>query len=102
MKSVCLAILNYNGKKHLEHLLPTACAAVKKFSSTSAVVVLDNQSTNDGVAWIEREFPSVHTVVSPKNDSLFAYNWFTARRTEEIFVLLINDLNLDPDLRAPV
>ena len=31
MKSVCLAILNYNGKKHLEHLLPTACAAAKKF-----------------------------------------------------------------------
>ena len=31
MKSVCLAILNYNGKKHLEHLLPTACVAAKKF-----------------------------------------------------------------------
>jgi hypothetical protein len=27
MKSVCLAILTYNGKKHLEHLLPTARAA---------------------------------------------------------------------------
>ena len=51
MKSVCLAILNYNGKKHLEHLLPTACAAARKFSGTCAVVVLDNQSTGDDVAW---------------------------------------------------
>ena len=32
MKSVCLAILNYNGKKHLEYLLPTACVAAEKFS----------------------------------------------------------------------
>jgi len=102
MKSVCLAILNYNGKKHLEHLLPTACAAAKKFSGTSAVVVLDNQSTNDDVAWIEREFPSVQTVVSPKNDFLFSYNWFAARRTEDILVLLNNDLKLDPDFLAPL
>ena len=52
MKSVCLAILNYNGKKHLEHLLPTACAAAKNFSGTCTIVVLDNQSTDDDTASI--------------------------------------------------
>src|SRR5438046_10506247 len=102
MKSVCLAILNYNGKKHLEHLLPTACAAAKKFSGTSAVVVLDNQSTNDDVAWIEREFPSIQTVVSQKNDFLSSYHWFAPRRTEDILVLLNNDLTLDLDFLAPL
>ena len=75
MKSVCVAILNYNGKKHLKYLLPTACVAAKNFSGTCAVVVLDNQSTDDDVAWIEREFPSVETVVAPKNNFLFSYNW---------------------------
>src|SRR5437899_5779605 len=64
MKSVCLAILNYNGKQHLEHLLPTACAAAKNVRGTCTVVVLDNQSTRDDVAWIEREFPSVHATSS--------------------------------------
>jgi len=102
MKSVCLAILNYNGKRHLEHLLPTACAATKKFSDTCAVIVLDNHSTDGDVAWIEREFPSVQTIVAPKNDFLFSYNWLAQRRTEDILVLLNNDLKVDHDFLAPL
>jgi GT2 family glycosyltransferase len=102
MKSVCLAILNYNGQEHLEHLLPTACAAAEKFSPTCTVVVLDNQSTKDDVSWVERAFPSVETIITPKNDFLFSYNWLAQRRTEDILVLLNNDLKVDPDFLTPL
>ena len=102
MKSVCLAILNYNGKKHLEHLLPTACAAAKNFSGTCAVVVLDNQSTDDDTASIEREFPSVQVIVAPKNNFLFSYNWLAPKRTEEILVFLNNDLKVAPNFQTPL
>ena len=102
MKSVCLAILNYNGKQHLEHLLPTACAAAKNVRGTCTVVVLDNQSTRDDVTWIEREFPSVQVVVAPKNDFLFSYNWLARKRTEDVLVLLNNDLKVDRDFIAPL
>jgi GT2 family glycosyltransferase len=102
MKSVCLAILNYNGRKHLEHLLPAVCAAAKNFPGTCAVVVLDNQSTGGDVAWIEREFPSVQISVAPKNDFLFSYNWLAQKRTEEILVLLNNDLRVEHNFLAPL
>ena len=102
MKSVCLAILNYNGRKHLEHLLPTACTAAKEFSGECAVVVLDNQSTDDDVSRIGREFPSIETIVAPKNDFLFSYNWLAQKRTEDILVLLNNDLKVDPDFLTPL
>jgi GT2 family glycosyltransferase len=102
MKSVCLAILNYNGRTHLEQLLPTACAAAKNFRGNCAVVVLDNHSTNDDVAWIRREFPSVEATVAPKNDFLFSYNWLAQKRAEEILVLLNNDLKVDRDFLAPL
>lgn len=102
MKSVCLVILNYNGKNHLEQLLPTAFAAAKKFSDACAVVVLDNQSTHDDVAWIKREFPSVETIVAPKNDFLFSYNWVARNRSENILVLLNNDLKVHPDFLGPL
>ena len=102
MKSVCLAILNYNGRKHLEHLLPTACEAAQKFSGTCAVIVIDNQSTDGDVAWTQREFPSVETVVAPKNDFLFSYNWLAQKRTEDTLVLLNNDLKVDHDFIAPL
>lgn len=102
MVSVCLAILNYNGKKHLEHLLPTACAAAGKFSGACSVVVLDNQSTDDDLAWIAREFSGVEAMVAPRNDFLFSYNWLAQKRTEVILVLLNNDLRVDPDFVAPL
>jgi GT2 family glycosyltransferase len=102
MKSVCLAILNYNGKKHLEQLLPTACAAAKEFSGTCAVVVLDNQSTGGDVAWIEREFPSAQAIVAPKNDFLFSYNWLLGQLDNDIVILLNNDLRVRRDFVGPL
>lgn len=102
MKSVCLAILNYNGKQHLKQLLPTACAAAKKFLSTCAVIVLDNQSPHRDMAWIECEFPSVQVVVAPKNDFLFSYNSLARQRTEDFLVFLNNDLKLHEDFLAPL
>lgn len=102
MVSVCLAILNFNGKKHLEYLLPTACAAANRFRGGCTVVVLDNQSTGDDVAWIQREFPSVQAIVAPRNDFLFSYNGLAQDRAEDILVLLNNDLKVDPDFLAPL
>ena len=100
MKSVCLAILNYNGKRHLEQLLPTACAAAEEYPGTCAVVLLDNQSIDDDVAWVERKFPSVESVVAPRNDFLFSYNWLAPRRPEDILVFLNNDLTVDREFIA--
>ena len=54
------------------------------------------------MAWIEREFPSVQTIVAPKNDFLFSYNWLAQKRSEDIFVFLNNDLKVDPDFLAPL
>lgn len=102
MKTVCLAILNYNGRKHLEHLLPTACAAAKNFQGNCSVVVLDNHSTDPDVEWIKREFPLVQVVIAPENDFLFSYNWFAEKCEEDIIVFLNNDLMLFPDFVQPL
>jgi len=102
MKSVCLAILNYNGRKHLEHLLPTACAAAKYFPGSCSVLVLDNRSTDPDVEWIKRKFPSVQVMVAPKNDFLFSYNWLLPQLQDEIVVLLNNDLRVDEQFLKPL
>jgi GT2 family glycosyltransferase len=102
MKSVCLAILNYNGRKHLEHLLPTAGIAAKNFQGACAVLVLDNRSSEPDVEWIRREFPSIEVEVAPRNDFLFSYNWLAQKRTEDIIVILNNDLKLFPDFVQPL
>jgi len=100
--SVCIAILNFNGRKHLLHLLPTAIEAAKRYSDKTAVVVLDNQSTDDDLDWIHINFPSVEVVTAPKNDYLYSYNWFAETRTEEVLVFLNNDLKVSPDFIIPL
>ncbi len=102
MDSVSLAILNYNGRKHLEYLLPTACAAAKNYPGSCSVLVLDNRSTDPDVEWIRREFPAVRVVVAPKNDFLFSYNWLLPQLPEEIVVLLNNDLRVDKQFLEPL
>lgn len=96
MNSVCLAILNYNGVKHLSHLLPTIGPAVAGCESECAVVVLDNRSPDDDAQWVAKHHPEVKVVVAPQNDFLFSYNWLLSQRNEEIVVLLNNDLRLAP------
>lgn len=102
MKSVCLAILNYNGRKHLERLLPTACAAAKHFSDACSVLVLDNCSAEPDVKWVTQEYPSVRVVIAPKNDFLFSYNWLLPQLKDEIAVLLNNDLRVDEHFLQPL
>jgi GT2 family glycosyltransferase len=102
MKSVCLAILNYNGRKHLEHLLPTAVTAAKKHPGPCSIVVLDNRSSDPDAAWVRDAFPSVEVVVAPENDFLFSYNWLLPQRAEDIVVILNNDLRLAENFLAPL
>jgi len=102
VKSVCLAILNYNGRNHLEQLLPTAMTAAQKYPGHCCVLVLDNRSTDPDADWVRREFPGVEVVEAPENDFLFSYNWLAGRRSEDLIVFLNNDLKLDRDFVLPL
>ena len=102
MNSVCLAVLNYNGIYHLEALLPSLESACRRSPISASIIVLDNQSTEGDVEWIKRCYPDVRCVVAPKNDYLFSYNWLLAQLTDEIVVLLNNDLRVDEDFLPPL
>jgi len=102
MKSVCLAILNYNGRCHLELLLPSALEAARLYPGYAGVVVLDNRSTDNDLEWITSAYPDVDVIVAPKNDFLYSYNWLLPQLQEEIVVLLNNDLRLKDDFIFPL
>jgi GT2 family glycosyltransferase len=58
--------------------------------------VLDNRSPEDDAGWVAKHYPDVEVVVAPQNDFLFSYNWFLSQRTEDVVVILNNDLRLAP------
>lgn len=102
MKTVCMAVLNYNGLSHLKELLPTLRVACKNSPYPCSVIVLDNQSTEKDVDWVRAAYPEMRCVVAPANDFLFSYNWLLQQLEEDVVVLLNNDLRVSPDFLPPL
>ena len=66
MPKVELVILNYNGLKHLEHLLPSALAEVQRYPGQCRVVVVDNLSTQQDKEWVLQNFLDVYYLRWPR------------------------------------
>ncbi|HEY2150607.1 MAG TPA: glycosyltransferase family 2 protein [Vicinamibacterales bacterium] len=92
--SSCVLVLNYNGREHLEDCLGSAVAAAAAVAG-GRVVLVDNRSTDDSVAFTREQFPMVEVVIAPVNDFLFSLNEVVRARTEEIVVIVNNDMRFD-------
>jgi GT2 family glycosyltransferase len=101
-KSVCIAILNFNGIEFLEELIPSLRAALAVWGRECSVVILDNQSTVPVGEWAAKHCPEFEFIRAPENKYLFSYNDFIATRTEDIIILLNNDIRVDSGFIAPL
>lgn len=64
----CIAVLNWNRSADLIRLLESLYAAFPDgFADQLALVVVDNGSTDDSVAQVERQFPGVQLICNPVN-----------------------------------
>ena len=61
--SLAIVILNFNGKKHLAHYLPS----VLNYSGSHPVIVADNASTDDSISFLKENFPAVRILEQHKN-----------------------------------
>lgn len=100
--SVSILVLNYNGRTHLSDCLETALTAARRYGGGCAVVCVDNQSTDGSQEWILSRFPAVEVVVAPANDFLFSLNAVVAARSEEIVIVVNNDMRFDEEFVAPL
>jgi GT2 family glycosyltransferase len=102
VNSVCLAVLNYNGRRHLDELLPTALSACQESPLPASVLVLDNCPGSGDAVWLRAAFPEVRTVVAPENRFLHSYNWLLPQLPDDVVVLLNNDLRLKQGFIGPL
>lgn len=102
MTTCAIVVLNWNGIEHLRPLLPSLHAAVAAYGSPVPIVVVDNRSTQDDVAWVRSEHPSVEIVVADRNDYLFSLNPVVVGRTEDVVIILNNDMRVDAGFIAPL
>ena len=100
MAKLSVVILNWNGRHHLERFLPSV---VCHSSNEAEVVVADNGSKDDSLAWLRLNYPEVRVVKLDKNYG-FADGYNRAiREVESEYVLLLNsDVEVTDGWLAPL
>ena len=63
MNKIAVVILNWNGMKLLEQFLPSVITN----SAEATIYIADNASTDDSVAFVKENFPSVQIIQNERN-----------------------------------
>ena len=100
LPSVAVVILNWNGKKFLEQFLPSVLASGY---GNLHVVMADNASTDDSVAFVEEKFPTVSILCCNENLGFAGgYNYFLRQVQADYYVLLNSDVSVMPGWIDPI
>lgn len=118
MKHVAIVILNWNGRSMLSRFMPSVVKYSLMSSEseagwqtpnsprldlTSEVVVADNGSSDDSVAFLQANYPDVRLVLLDKNYGFAeGYNRALAQVEADYYVLLNSDVECTPHWVQPV
>jgi GT2 family glycosyltransferase len=94
MPGVSAVVLNYDGRRHLEKLLPSLA---RQSHPDLHVAVVDNGSRDDSVQWLQANWPQVEVIALAENVGVTpALNVCLRAGREQLVLLLNNDIVLDP------
>ena len=94
-----VVVLNWNGKAWLEKFLPT----LVNHSQEATVFVADNASTDDSVAFVKDNFPTVKIIVNASNGGYAkGYNDALKQIDAEYFVLINSDIAVTDGWLSPI
>ncbi len=97
--SVAVIILNYNTRRHLEAYLPSVLA----HSSGARIIVADNGSPDDSVAFLSAHYPQVEVLDLQQNYGFAqGYNEALKQVKAEFYVILNSDVEVTPGWITPI
>ena len=100
MAKVAVVILNWNGKKYLEKFLPTL---IKYNAKDAEIIVADNDSKDDSVAFLKENYPHLRIIQNEKNGGFSTgYNQALKHVEAEYYVLLNSDIEVTENWIEPV
>lgn len=97
---VAVVILNWNGRKFLEEFLP---AVIRHSRDEAEVIVADNDSKDDSIEFLEKNFPQIRVIRLDKNYGFAGgYNKALGQIDAEYYVLLNSDIEVTSGWIKPV
>ena len=101
MERTAIVILNWNGRKHLEEFLPS----VVSNSPTCDIIVIDNYSSDDSVAFLKENYPKIELIHNKENGG-FAKGYNDGlkqiKSKYEYYVLLNSDVEVTKNWVEPI
>lgn len=99
MDKIAVVILNWNGVKLLEQFLPS----VIQFSEGATIYVADNDSTDNSVDYVTKNFPTVKIVKNSGNHGFAkGYNDALKHIDAEIYALVNSDIEVTENWLKPI
>lgn len=100
MAKTAVVILNWNGRKFLERFLPSV---VEHSKGIADVVIADNDSKDDSVAFLQKEYPEIRIIRNNENGG-FAKGYNDALKLVEAdyYILLNSDIEVAENWIQPV
>jgi len=101
VRSVSVVIPTFKGRALLEKYLPGLREACRAYDGPVQLIVVDDVSGDDTVAFLRECYPEVQVLVNEVNSGFaVAMNRGIAAATGEIVLALNNDIEVGPDLFA--
>lgn len=96
---IAIVILNWNGRKLLEEFLPS----VVSFSKDATVYVADNASSDNSIAFVAKNFPTVKIIQNKINGGYAkGYNDAIMHIEADVLCLLNNDVEVTENWLNPI
>lgn len=100
MLKVAVVILNWNGRDFLQRFLPSVVENLPDFAQ---VIIADNNSSDDSIAFLEKEYPLIRVIINEDNGGYAkGYNDALKRIESDYYVLLNSDIEVTGNWIEPI
>lgn len=95
-----ILILNWNGKELLQQFLPSV---IQHTGKEATIYIVDNASTDDSVAMLRTDFPTVSIIENIENGGYAkGYNDAIKQVSEDLLILMNSDIETSPGWLVPI
>jgi len=100
LSNIAVVILNWNGEKILGKFLPSVVKYSKKIAD---IIIIDNASTDNSVAFLKNNYPTIKIIQLEKNHGFAGgYNLGLQEVKHDYYILLNSDVEVTENWIDPV